>query len=222
MAKDLLGECNEHGMDPEQFRQWFCQACHNHECHRAGFVGTKWEHRMLTQEDRLLINPNFADLSDPRFFAIAKQDFVDRRREALKVHIADELGDWSIPTVDDEQLAAKGSATASAVQQAVALLGTEKKSAPGRGAEPVSDQSTVSDQFTPPSEEPQRPVVAQGLINTPALPEGGIMVGGGPAPAPAAQPARVVVDPWAVPQKPKNLVPVGATITLGGKRPDGE
>lgn len=84
-----------------------------------------------------------------------------------------------------------------------------------------------------PSPTPRNPHAAPGprdapfiprLQNTPA-PTGGLMVGGSssssPPATPPGQPAEAH-DPWAVPTKPDNVVPVGGKIRLGltGKKKD--
>ena len=121
-GQDLIGECNDQGLTEQEFLFLFCSRCHNSDCQRADWAGTRWEARMSTQVSRLLDNPRFADLRDPKHSIIHALDWGDRRREALTVHISEGLGDWSIPVVDDVQLAAKGSPTASAVEQAIGML----------------------------------------------------------------------------------------------------
>lgn len=57
--KDFFIECNEGGlMSPPEFERTFCNQCKNRECVRAEWAFTKWDRRILTQADRLLVNPN--------------------------------------------------------------------------------------------------------------------------------------------------------------------
>jgi len=56
--------------------------------------------------DRLLDNPVFADLNDPRFKALRKLDFESAIREALALEVSSKKNDWTIPTDDEiDQLA---------------------------------------------------------------------------------------------------------------------
>ena len=99
--EDLWDGCYEgdhRKMAPEQFKQVFCDNCMNAGCTHSKGVGTGWVKRMMTQEDRLLNNPQFADPNDPRFRDIAGIDFEDMLREALAIEISEKKGDWSAPT----------------------------------------------------------------------------------------------------------------------------
>ena len=58
-TKDFFIECNEGGlMSPPECERTFCNQCKNRECVRADWAFTKWDRRILTQSDRLLVNPN--------------------------------------------------------------------------------------------------------------------------------------------------------------------
>jgi hypothetical protein len=58
-TKDFFIECNEGGlMSPPEFERTFCNQCKNRECVRAAWAFTKWDRRIQTQVDRLLLNPN--------------------------------------------------------------------------------------------------------------------------------------------------------------------
>jgi hypothetical protein len=85
-------------MSPQQFRETFCANCLNAGCKNSTAAGSKWIQRMLTQEDRLLDNPLFADENDPQFRAIREQDFQDMVRQALAIEVSTRKGDWSVPT----------------------------------------------------------------------------------------------------------------------------
>ncbi len=63
--KDFFIECNEGGlMSPPEFERTFCNQCKNRECVRAEWAFTKWDRRILTQADRLLVNPNIVTQSE--------------------------------------------------------------------------------------------------------------------------------------------------------------
>lgn len=62
--KDLYVECNDMGLSEKEFKQTFCDACKNRECVRADWAFSSWDKRILTQEDRLLINPNIVSQSE--------------------------------------------------------------------------------------------------------------------------------------------------------------
>ena len=64
--KDLYLQCNDgsSGMTAEQFEEVFCQQCKNRECVRASWAFSTWDKRILTQVDRLLLNPNIVRQQD--------------------------------------------------------------------------------------------------------------------------------------------------------------
>lgn len=97
---DFWAECFDPavGMPPNQFTSMFCNQCMNQDCSRSAATGTRWFRRVSTQEDRLFINPKFADPNDPNYREIANLDFRSALREALALEISDRRGDWSIPT----------------------------------------------------------------------------------------------------------------------------
>lgn len=111
--QDYWGECFDPaaGMSPNQFAGMFCNRCLNQECGRSAAEGTAWFRRVSTQEERLLINPNFADPRDPRFRDVANLDFRSALKEAIAIEIADRRGDWSVPT--DAEIAIEASRVAS-------------------------------------------------------------------------------------------------------------
>ncbi len=86
---------------PDAFRKSFCALCRNPACSNSLVAGSKWQHRMDTQEDRLLINPQFGDPTDPRFSDLLQQDFKDRVREVMALEISSAKGDWE-PVTDAE------------------------------------------------------------------------------------------------------------------------
>ena len=100
---DLWDNCydGEHRklLAPEQFKQMFCDVCLNAGCRNSRGAGMKWSQRMLTQEDRLLNNPNFAPESAASMMGLP--DFPDLLRDALRIEIADRKGDWE-PVTDSD------------------------------------------------------------------------------------------------------------------------
>lgn len=98
--QDFWNSCFEPvmGMNPEQFTATFCNRCTNPDCSRSTAGKLRWTQRMSTQEDRLLINPNFADPRDPKYTPIVNLDFKNLLRQALTIEIASRKGDWSVPS----------------------------------------------------------------------------------------------------------------------------
>lgn len=103
--KNLFDGCfsGEHQklMSPQNFQHTFCRVCRNLECEISGINRTQWIGRMDTQVERLLTNPAFADINDPRFKEIVSQEFADKFREAMAIEVSSAKGDWSIPTEED-------------------------------------------------------------------------------------------------------------------------
>jgi len=98
---DRWNECYEgihQQTPPEQFKQLFCSQCMNTSCTNSKGAGMAWVQRMSTQADRLLNNPNFANIEDPEFQAIRSLDFKNLLREQITIHLSEEKGDWSVPS----------------------------------------------------------------------------------------------------------------------------
>jgi hypothetical protein len=97
---DLWNECFtlEAQMTPQQFETTFCQICRNGICDRSAANGVQWLKRILTQQERLLDNPHFADPNDPSFASIRERDFPSTLKEAMRLEISERKGDWSVPT----------------------------------------------------------------------------------------------------------------------------
>lgn len=107
---DLWNECfnQSMGMTPNEFEQTFCRQCRNPTCDRSAGSGLRWLKRIMTQEERLLNNPKFADPNDPRFKEIRSVEFPSALKEAMKLEISERRGDWTVPTeLDTMQLAAE-------------------------------------------------------------------------------------------------------------------
>lgn len=92
---------------PEVFRKQFCAVCRNPACTNSIIGQSRWQTRVDTQEEKLLVNPQFGDPNDPRFFEIAGQAFEDRLREVMAIEIASQKNDWE-PVTDTEVDAALG------------------------------------------------------------------------------------------------------------------
>lgn len=103
--QDLWDSCysSEHRkvIPPEEFKKTFCDQCMNTTCQNSKGSGTSWAKRILTQEDKLLRNPVFAELNDPRFKRFSELDFQSVLQEVLSIEISEARGDWSIPTKEE-------------------------------------------------------------------------------------------------------------------------
>ncbi len=89
-------------MSPDEFRSTFCHNCANARCRNSQGSGmTDWLKRMMTQEDRLLNNPDFADPRDPQYASIRDLDFKSMIRRSLAIEVSTRKGDWSVPTSEE-------------------------------------------------------------------------------------------------------------------------
>ena len=70
----------------------FCNVCLNPGCTNSRGSTSKWNQRMLTQEDRLLHNPAFAPERPDERMGIP--DFKNLIQEALRVEISTQRADW--------------------------------------------------------------------------------------------------------------------------------
>lgn len=104
--EDFTGDClatafmtgeNRKLTEPE-LREMCCKFCASELCGHARLNKSQWVSRMSTQEERLLKNPKFADLKNPKWFAITDLDFPNLERQAIKLDLASIKADWSIPT----------------------------------------------------------------------------------------------------------------------------
>lgn len=103
MKTDEWGVCftPDMQMSPEQFKQTFCRVCRNGGCVRSAVAGTKWQQRIDTQVDRLLVHPKFGDPKDPQYARVAQVDFPSALREAIRLEISEQKGDWTVPSAED-------------------------------------------------------------------------------------------------------------------------
>lgn len=92
---DLFDGCYEgehRQQSPEAFKKQFCDNCMNVGCRNSRGAGTRWNQRMMTQEDRLLINPQFAP--DNAATVLGLPDFKNMIQEALRIEISTQRNDW--------------------------------------------------------------------------------------------------------------------------------
>lgn len=112
-----------------------CPYCRHPKCHRAGLADSQWQARIATQEERLLVNPNFSDLSLPSHMELHQLSWPSLRKEAMKLEISAQRGDWE-PVSDDDvgptdgivELASEESQNA--VDRALAALARKRGKAP--------------------------------------------------------------------------------------------
>lgn len=185
---DFLEGCNDRGMKISEFTEIFCNRCRNPECTRAGWAQDRFAARVSSQEERLF-RPTQVDPRLPKYAQIVAKDFQDMLHKAMTLEIASRKGDWEIPQVP--------------------VLGQEP------APEPVILSSSPA-LMTKPSEPvilkpAQKPLTALPAKANTEVPKDGLMLGG-PAPK-AAEPAP---DPWAIPVKKDNKIPVGGKVVLSG------
>lgn len=94
-------------MSPEAFRRQFCALCRNAQCSESVIGKSRWQARMDTQEDRLLVHPQFGDPHDPRFRDVTALEFEDRLREAMALEISSQRNNWE-PVSEADVSAALG------------------------------------------------------------------------------------------------------------------
>lgn len=229
--RNLLADCNNLGVAPQEFMQTFCRRCRNYTCTNAQWADSAWEARMRTQVDRLFDDRVEADPDDPQYESVRSAEFPSLLRQAIRLNISESRGDWSIPSDAD-------------VSKKMRVKADEINYAPPVDEDPDKDTSTKVDDALEAltGKRPIRPVdtepVPFGFIPAPDEEVGLPPVEVSPPPSPPAQPAsqpqprtsgysvpnqsgKVIggpapepVDPWAVPKKPENVVGVGATVRM--------
>lgn len=221
---DLLGECNDQGLTPQEFKSTFCKRCRNHTCTNAGWAESIWAGRMSTQVERLLISPRFADPSE------------SHPVRDIEFPLVVPSGDlWVAPEI---HLAAPDQRTAltPSVDEAIRTLAETRgkpKTQPESVTTPIEGDRQVREAGAPnpataqprenamPRQNPRHYTVNadpatthERPVNT-HFPEEGMMVDGSqPPPTPPPDVAPVQEDPWAPKAKP-NIVPVGAKVRMG-------
>ena len=210
---DFFDDCYDPRMNMTQkdFIATFCNQCRNQDCERAARGMTKWIKRMSTQEDRLLINPRFADLDDPRYKSLQVMHFQDMLNRAYQLEISDQKGDWEIPEIHitDGKVEHSSSETNHAVEQAVKALR-------GGVVEDFVPETKTVDPVVDPVVDP--PISKQTLQNT-QIPSGGIMIGDAKN-TPLKGYTEEEKDPWEIPphlDPSIKKIEVGAKIVVGKK-----
>lgn len=230
---DFFGECTIGSKMPhKEFEQRFCRVCKNQECARAGWGESQWVQRMNTQVDRLLENPQFADPRDPQYQHIREHDFPDLLREAIRVEIIEQKGDWSIPDEVDvmTSVGAKGvqvpselnpSSTAQSENDGDIL--NPEEPTPSPTSEPNLPPKMVSESLTSEQANPESKINTEekkgvSLYSNTPYPKEGLMIDGTrpvkqtkPNPssdasqwdAPVRQPSRFTLDSWSSPELTK-------------------
>ena len=209
------------GKDPEEIKalgETYCYRCWRKDCLRARAEDTLWNHRMATQEDRLLINPNFADPDDPKYDNIRKLNFEDLFNRAIQLQnrpsgfapSAEDLG-WGTQEEPEGDLSViaepkQTEAVDSAAKALAEARGNIKLTIDPPEPAPVEKEEPVSRIPTSADEAPR-------TIQNTVISNGGMI--GGPA-----ERRRRRIDVWAPKEKRKGLVTVGGTIKLGGKKPN--
>lgn len=100
--RDLLAGCNEPGKawfnrDDHEFIKAYCTICKNADCMRARGAVSPWHTRMAEQVDYLLNDPDFSELSSPEHRDLAQMAFDDISRQAMRLEVARQRQDWTIP-----------------------------------------------------------------------------------------------------------------------------
>ena len=130
-VQSVQGKMNQR-VSPDMVTRDCCPYCHHPKCQRAGWADSKWQARMDTQEDYLLDNPNFSDLTLPSHMEVHDLDWSDIRRQAMKLEISRRRGDWT-PVTDadldgptDGFIEVGSAASVNAVDQALAALAKKR------------------------------------------------------------------------------------------------
>lgn len=236
---DLLRECNDQGIPPNEFKAMLCSHCRNAACVNAGWSSSKFEERVLTQVARLLTNPNFADPKDPRFEGVRALHFREIE-EPLVVQSGDP---WEPPPGAQVHFSdgERKQSSHEAVETAIAQLAPKN---PKRAVEALglrSDEPAPPSAPSPTPQPPPAPVAETrpeplqvsrkpdprhfqrkdppAQVGNTAFPAEGMMLDGS---SPAATPAGGSLkaeDPWAAPVNPApRKVTVGATVKMGSPK----
>ena len=186
--KDFFVECNEGGMmNPPEFERTFCNQCKNRQCVRAGMAFSTWDKRILTQVDRLLVNPNIVLQADG-----SRWEGVSDFEGFQEPHVIEVWGvpQEEHPIIDDE------------------MEEEEEDTLPAPPVEPPEiEEYEVA--FTPKNDLQPQPMMYHNPLNTPPQE---ITIGGDSKPDKAqSRPKRFQADPWAVTE----TLPVGGKFKMG-------
>lgn len=240
--RDLLRECMastgvaQEEQSVEEFQQFFCRLCWNGQCVRAEQTDLPWERRMATQVERLLTNPHIAAEGDPRYANIRSMPFKDLFRDAVRLEIANQRGDWQIPVLPGDTDPGEELETLATPQHTDQVDQAAKALAQALGKEaPELPKREASKPEPEPEPEPEDSGPPEKMIQVPDhfvrrhnqaqqantdFPLEGAMVGGGSLPEPVPQ--KPAVDPWAVPEQKGEKISVGGTVQLGAPSQDEE
>lgn len=239
MATDLLEECitdlSAPGSDRDYkaFQDTFCLRCRNGGCIHAKWVSDQFTARVALQPNRFF-NPKFGDGQKPKYAEVI--DFTDMFQEAMRLEIANKRGDWEIPEVPimDGQAENGAVSTTGVVDDAVRALAKSKgKKEPelpdpreaatedfvDETEEMMAEENSHCEEPPPPAPPPAPepapslpPDAPYPMGNTP-MPQGGLMVGGGPVPEPSPSGSTTQEDDW-TPKPVERKIQPGATIRM--------
>jgi hypothetical protein len=134
---------------PEQFKQMFCEVCLNPGCTNSKNAGSKWNRRMMDQEDILLKNPRFAPENAAEVMGLP--DFRDMLQEALRIEISSGRSDWE--PVSDRDVAM---AAAELLGMKQPPLGFERPKEPEVQKQEVQKQEVQKQEGVPSETPPQK------------------------------------------------------------------
>jgi hypothetical protein len=202
-TKDLFVECNEGGqLTQSQFEETFCKVCKNRTCVRAGWAFSKWDKRILTQEDRLLKNPNIVLQSESsRWDGLANLE-VFQEPQTIEV-----WGGASNATLI--QIDTPPSAPLVIIGESTPKVKVPEVVTPTPDTERVELPTTQPPPIPPPEVEPDPIIISRSsALNTPAQE---ITLGEAPRSSSNAPPKNFSSDPWAVTE----TLPVGGKFKMG-------
>lgn len=92
-----LSQKKEEKVKVSELREYFCNFCNNQSCEHAKMGHSSWVERITTQEERLLENPNFADLQNSKWESLRAIDFPERVDEIIRLSPNLSMGSWDPP-----------------------------------------------------------------------------------------------------------------------------
>lgn len=163
---DLTDECfgpeARRHVDLKQFRETCCNHCRNPDCLQAKWGRTPFDIRMETQVDRLLVNPQFSDLTSPKHLLIHQQDFPDISHKMKRLMIAAKRNDWTYIPEEDGMKETSGAEATSAVDRAVEKLARMRGKEPPKPVatepEPTPEPEPLPEPEPTPLPEPEPPL----------------------------------------------------------------
>jgi hypothetical protein len=129
---------------PVQFKNEFCAICMNVGCRNSRGAGTKWNQRMMNQEDRLLTNPQFAP--DNAAKVLGLPDFKNMIQEALRIEISTKRNDWE-PVSDAEVGRAAAEMLGVVPPKSFQAVADPTPTEPDTAPDPVEDPKPVQSQW---------------------------------------------------------------------------